>query len=286
MRPCGKSRAGFSLVELSVVLVIIGLLTGGILGGHHLVKMAELRGVLREAEGYQLALNNFVMRYDQYPGDFNDAERYWGTAHATPATCRSLDKSNMEGTCNGNGDGMIGGKTAALRPEHYLFWHHLQKAELLGGNPFTGTHDSNCGKADCLDAHVPGLNCPDSAKGSDIGWAVYFKDRSDGDENTPNWFIGDYGHILVFGAVNPGGQPNKAALTVAEVHSIDLKLDDGLPAQGKVVVRTGDYPQLGKCTETAPGSGVKTNSSHINAVYRLSQSEGVNCNMIIRNLLE
>lgn len=279
---------GFSLVELSVVLIILGLLVGGILGGRSLIKAAELRVVIREAEEYRLALNNFLLRYDQLPGDFDQATDFFGVAHADPDTCKSMDKSNMAGTCNGNGDGAVGGQSIALRPEHYLFWHHLQKAGLIGGADYTGARWPDCsGGSGCTDAHKPGLNCPASAKGSDIGWSVYFKDISDGTEGNPNWFEGIYGHIFTFGALHPAGAaPNRPALTVAEVWNIDTKMDDGLPAQGKIVTRTGEYPGLALCTETSPGSGAVARHDDLDAVYRLSQSEGIHCNMIMRKLLQ
>lgn len=280
---------GFTLIEMSVVLVILGLLVGGILGGKSLIKSAELRGVIREAEQYQLALNNFVLRYEQYPGDMVDATEIWGVAHANAATCKAMDKSDVDGTCNGNGDMEIGGAGAVLWPEHYLFWHHLQKAGLILGE-YSGTWDEGCGAGpgNCLYAHTPGLNCPDSAKGEHIGWAVYFKDFSDGSESNPNWFEGDYGHIFTYGAEHTwGAAPNRPALGVGEVYHIDMKMDDGLPAKGKLVVRNGEYPDLLECTEAAPaGSGVQTHSDDVDAVYRLSEGDEVHCNMILRNILE
>ncbi|MGB1540395.1 MAG: prepilin-type N-terminal cleavage/methylation domain-containing protein, partial [Rickettsiales bacterium] len=68
-----NSKAGFSLVELSIVLVILGLLTGGILGGQSLIRAAELRSVSKEYEKYQTAINIFKDKYFALPGDFNNA---------------------------------------------------------------------------------------------------------------------------------------------------------------------------------------------------------------------
>lgn len=280
------SRHGFSLVELSVVLVVIGLMVGGILGGRSLIKAAELREVIHEAETYQAALNTFVVRYEQYPGDMIDAQSFWGVAHATASTCRALDKLTVNGTCNGDGDQEIGGTGTAKYSEHYLFWHHLQYAGLIEGE-YSGTWDNTCGAfpGSCLYAHTPGLNCPDSGKGSHIGWAIYFKDEAT--DIGGNWFLGDYGHIFTYGAIHTyGAAPNLPALTVGEVYSLDMKMDDGLPARGRLAVRNGRYPDMENCTETAVGSGVDTDANDIDSVYRLSESEGVHCNMILRNLLE
>lgn len=61
-------NGGFSLVELSIVLVILGLLTGGILGGQSLIKAAELRAVTTELDAFQTATNTFRQKYFALPG--------------------------------------------------------------------------------------------------------------------------------------------------------------------------------------------------------------------------
>ena len=81
------ARSGFSLVELSIVLVILGLLTGGILAGQSLIRAAELRSVATESQRYMAALNSFRDKYFALPGDMANATAFWGAQNATPATC-------------------------------------------------------------------------------------------------------------------------------------------------------------------------------------------------------
>lgn len=84
-----KAPQGFTLVELSIVIIIIGFLIAGIAAGTSLVQQAALNSVIVEAQTYLAAFNTFKSRYSYYPGDFPYASSYWPN------------------TVNGNGDGLI-----------------------------------------------------------------------------------------------------------------------------------------------------------------------------------
>ena len=64
-------KGGFSLIEISIVLIIVGLLIAGITGGAALIKSAELRSVMSEARGFQTSVNAFYVNTDSLPGDYN-----------------------------------------------------------------------------------------------------------------------------------------------------------------------------------------------------------------------
>lgn len=68
---------GFSLVELSIVLVILGLLTGGILAGQSLIRASELRSVSTELQRYSSAIYSFRDQYMALPGDMLNATSFW-----------------------------------------------------------------------------------------------------------------------------------------------------------------------------------------------------------------
>ena len=90
-----KKTSGFTLVELSIVLVILGLLVGGVLAGQSLIHAAELRAISTELTNYKTAIGAFRDKYLAIPGDMNNAVKFWGaqagsTADGTDATCMAL----------------------------------------------------------------------------------------------------------------------------------------------------------------------------------------------------
>src|SRR3954463_15618522 len=65
------AKLGFTLIELSIVLVIIGLIVGGILVGQDLIKAAEIRATVGQIEKYNSAVNTFRTKYNGIPGDLS-----------------------------------------------------------------------------------------------------------------------------------------------------------------------------------------------------------------------
>lgn len=114
----GRVQSGFSLVELSIVLVILGLLTGGILGGQALIRAAELRTAMSDYSRYTAAVMSFREKYFALPGDMTNATAFWGDNNTV---CPDAGITNgTPGTCNGNGDSNWGSQT-----EQFLVWQHL-----------------------------------------------------------------------------------------------------------------------------------------------------------------
>lgn len=215
---------GFSLVELSIVLVILGLLTGGILAGQNLIRAAELRSVSTELQRYSAAVYTFRDKYFALPGDMSNATAFWGARDGGDGlgTDCTTAVSTDQTTCNGTGDGRV----TDCSYEMFRFWQHLANAGLIEGS-YTGVEDA----AACN--HTFGLNSPRS-KLSNAGVSFSFINFG-GDAAT---YAYDYGHIFWFGAQS-GDRAQRPALTPEEAWNVDTKMDDGMPGTGKVIPRSG-----------------------------------------------
>ncbi len=215
------TTSGFSLVELSIVLVILGLLTGGILTGQNLIRAAELRSITTEFTAFQTAVNTFRDKYFALPGDMTNAQDFWGVAHATINTCRTTVGSGKQ-TCNGNGDGRIT-DTVGYGNEVFRFWQHLTNAGLIEGQ-YTGVQ----GTSNTVD-HDTGINAP-ASKADNMAWGVIWGNGLDA-----SWFSTKEGNQLLLGTAS-GSYPFDDGPNTEEIWSIDKKIDDGKPGTGILVV--------------------------------------------------
>lgn len=120
-----KRASGFTLIEIAIVLVIVGLLLGGVLKGQELITAARVRNLIAQQDGVKAAYFGFFDRYRALPGDYPQAVQ------------------NIPGaTTFGNGNGLIestatpnAGSTAR---EDIAVWEHLSRAGFI-----TGTYSAN-----------------------------------------------------------------------------------------------------------------------------------------------
>ena len=71
-----QQQRGFTLIELSIVIVIIGLIAGGILVGKDMIRAAEIRAIATELQHYRAAVKTFEATYDALPGDMTNATEF------------------------------------------------------------------------------------------------------------------------------------------------------------------------------------------------------------------
>lgn len=208
---------GFSLVELAIVLVIIGLITGGILTGQDLIRASELNSIYSDVNKYKVAYNTFRLKYNAIPGDMNNATAYWGAE-----TCPGAVGAGATGTCNGNNNGSIEFTdwTTPSANEYFRAWEHLALAGLIpgsfGGLPATATI-----------ATAVTINSNNAPTHRMNGFFVMYSIGA-------SW---NYSYSISGTAIQAyGGTPYLASMTPVEANSIDTKYDDGKPGTGAITV--------------------------------------------------
>ena len=119
----GKLSKGFTLIEIAIVLVIIGLLLGGVLKGQELITGARVRNLISQQDGIKAAFFGFQDRFRALPGDYASA---------------SNNINNVSQNGNGNGRIENNATAPAFAHEELLAWNHLTAAGFLNGS-FTVT---------------------------------------------------------------------------------------------------------------------------------------------------
>jgi prepilin-type N-terminal cleavage/methylation domain-containing protein len=111
-----RRERGFTLIEIAIVLVIIGLLLGGVLKGQELITSARVRNLIAQQDGVKAAYFGFLDRYRSLPGDYSAAT------------------TNIAGTTqNGDGNGQITNVSTGTQ-EGILVWEHLSRAGFIHGS--------------------------------------------------------------------------------------------------------------------------------------------------------
>jgi prepilin-type N-terminal cleavage/methylation domain-containing protein len=121
-RPSEKGVPGFSLVEMSVVIVLIGLLAAGVMTGKSLVENARVQGVVSEFAQLRSAVDAFVDVQHYYPGDYPDASKAW------------------ENAADGNGDWRISASESAHVMYHLHAAGDVDRSYAGGGALLVGTN--------------------------------------------------------------------------------------------------------------------------------------------------
>lgn len=257
-------NSGLTLLEVSIVLVVIALVIGGVFLGQNLITGARIRAVISDIERFSQAVGAFRDKYDAFPGDMPNAESFWGSDAACPATpTNAIPKRE---TCNGNGNERIGdydSGTTTLSDYYEWFraWQHLANARMIEGS-FTGVTGP-----DDPDLHgLPGVNLPKTPLRRGRYWLTYY-DALAGDASSyaaryQNYFTLDAADPLDAG-VTLIGLP---VLTPAEAFSIDGKMDDGRPGQGNVLA-----------TKPAAHPNCATDADPQVAAYDLSYTTQASC---------
>jgi prepilin-type N-terminal cleavage/methylation domain-containing protein len=271
------TKRAFSLVELSIVLVILGLLTGGILTGQNLIRAAELRTITTQFTGYQTAINTFQDRYLEAPGDMRNATKFWGRLNTNADfVTNSSAAVATPGVCDGDGNGEINNPSGSGESaEQFMFWRHLALAGMVEAE-YTGISASGAGANSQGYGSTAGENVP-ASKISNGNWDTNY--REDAGAASDFQFNVNYGNHLILTehrAQVASNVVSRALLTPEEAWNVDTKIDDGRPAYGQVI----GLHWNNLCTQPNSGTASKDN---LDASYRLSDSSP-QCLLYFRNV--
>lgn len=266
--------AGFTLVEMSIVLMIIGLVLGGITVARELILQAEIRATISQYESFNVAARSFQLKYGGLPGDL--------AANAASALGFLAGDGSF---AMGNNDGLISNGCPAnanarftfLGNEGLAFWYHLASANLVGFQPdpnwtsyvFTG----------CFVMGFPVAQTnpvmPPAKFSSAANWMVFE------DGTTNNYLLTHISFKLT------------SFLTVTHLISpqvslmLDSKIDDGKPLAGKVMAVTiasilSDIRTVAVTQAAASGVCVTTETDNPYNTANPAYSEVPSCSLRLR----
>lgn len=232
-------KRGFTLVELSIVLVIIGLLIGGILVAQSMISTSKIQATVLQLQQFDIAFNNFKTNYNAIPGD----------------------NIIFDGTGRqGDNDGNIinGGET-----DHY--WSDLSKGVGLKntkGNSYVATSFSG---GTATDINSPELRLDQDKAQPRVAWAGYGPYGLALD----NWIIySEYTN----GAT--AGPPSFDPLKPTDVLALDKKLDDGMPATGIIWAETLGGGTIGTC-RTGSNYNISATGYTCSVIIRINATTGI-----------
>ncbi|WP_041802560.1 type II secretion system protein [Micavibrio aeruginosavorus] len=204
-----RSQAGFTLVELAVVMIIIGLLIGGVLKGQELINNAQIAATVAQVKATDAAVTTFRDKYNAIPGDM-----------LSPGT--RLPNCTTTGSCSsaGNGDGRLANNPSTLptNAEGARFFVHMAAADVYSGvNPDGGASWGGIYPA----AKIGG----GFFAGYSTGAAADF---------VANGTNAMGGHYLTLTQLVANAAAGTGAVSPSQAFRIDTKIDDGNPTAGSV----------------------------------------------------
>ncbi len=230
-------QRGFTLIEIAIVLVIIGLLLGGVLKGQELITSARVRNLIAQQDGIKAAFFGFQDRFRSMPGDYASA--------STTLKCPSGT------TClNGNGNGIIESAAAGTGVEAHeeiLVWMHMSSAGFLNGS-----YQMTAGEATPTE-----INSPRNP------YNIYLRFMHDSD------YYDTASPPIVKLNLKTGSQ-----IPVEIIAEVDRKIDDGHAQRGSF--RFSTYNGTGAALPGPGGTGTGACVNTTNTTWFISEGQA-NC---------
>ena len=208
-------EAGFTLVELAIVMIIFGLLIGGFLKGQELVANAQITATVAQLKGLDGAISTFRDKYSALPGDMR-------SPNVRLRDCTALPCSTA-GTGNGRIDGITIVTAPARTDEGLVAFTHMAAADLISGVDINGLRRF-------------GSALPEA----EIGGGFWIGYDADGDleEGIDNARPGHY--LVLNGLVANVTEGGTSGITATQAAQIDRKMDDGDARAGDIQATGSD----------------------------------------------
>ena len=212
-----EGQKGFTLIELSIVLVIIGLIISGVLTGQDLILAAKIRSTVSQYQSFDTAAKAFENKYGYLPGDIPSS-----TAEAFGFTYVIGGNATQ-----GDGDGYIGSTVSLASAEGVMFWTDLYQANLIPNALTDLTAGAAWTVSDAVAASLPTLFPLAKIGGGNYFWVATYTDGF-------NYY--GIGPITSDTVSSSTAGPTMAAggLSPVQAYDIDVKVDDGVPTTGIV----------------------------------------------------
>jgi prepilin-type N-terminal cleavage/methylation domain-containing protein len=237
-----KAQKGFTLIELSIVLIIIGLIVSGVLVGQDLISGAKLRAQITQISEFNAGVNTFKLKYDALPGDI-----------LTPANY-ALSSTNIAGDADGLLEDDSNDNTIEDASDEITgFWTHLSQVGLIQGSYVACVAGGGC----VLTTNIP------TAKIGTGGVGVYGVSGV------------NYYQIGAASSAAGGAADYANNLTPLEAQTIDGKLDNAIPGTGIVLGRTGTTPNGTATGSCVTDVGADTTITSADVAYTLTNTTAV-----------
>ena len=222
---------GFTLIELSIVLVIIGLIVGGVLVGADMIKAAATRAQIAQIERYNSAVNTFVTKYGYLPGDIPDP-------YASQFGFQARGASAGQGDGNGELEGWNGGAAGnqELAGESPTVWVDLSQANMIDGNFNTASPTT------LVTTYIYPTSVAAFLPSAKLGQGNYIYAYGGGYWNGSAWIWNGYNYfgLSAISFISGSGLSASTAIPVTQAYNIDKKIDDGLPQSGTVTAQNAE----------------------------------------------
>jgi len=236
---------GFTLIEVSIVLVIIAILIGIVSVSVSLLRNTQITTVISAAQAHLIAVQNFKKQYKSLPGDSPRAFDFFGASCGTNA-----DVNISSAGCNGDGNNQVDflDLGATTSSEHLKVWQHLALGRFINGtfsgtrgsatDHYTSTTPNQINNSPLLSTTISGVN--------GVWWMIYTNNGliTTGIDYAPTT-AGNYLRLAAdqtIAAKDTANAHRVGFLSPGEIYSIDKKTDDGIALTGQVQGWDADTP--------------------------------------------